>query len=683
MRGLIAAGVFTFVAILICGLMDGTTPRAMAQKKDAEKFVPAPQCPTLTEPVGFSARIGGITELTLAGTNLLHPTGVLVGEPLKAAISPKNVNDNSRVTVRIDVPPDTPVGIYRLRVATKSGVSSVKPLVIDDLPEVREATDNTSKDKAQPVIPPCVIVGKVDAESADFYHVSVKAGQTLTFEVVGRRMGSPIDPLVVLHDAKTKRELISLYADDTPGLQGDARLTHTFKQAAEIIVEVRDTTYRGGANFTYRLRIGEFPGVTTAFPLALQRGQSTQFGFSGPGADQIPAVPRVAPLNTKQSVMWVVPKFPNGLSGWPVPVRLSDHPELVEKEPNNDPATATSMPIPGGVSARFGVPNDIDYFRFEAKKGQKLALTVLAYELNAPTEVLLRVVDDKGKELGKSNPAQANVRVDFTPPADGTYYAVCEHLNFLSGPNEVYHLAIRPITPDFEFSLPVDNFEALVAGATAIPLTNISRLNGFQGPIEFHVVGDPVISGQVIAAPDATAVYLPIHVAKEAQTGPYRFRVEGRAGGTTRFGTTVDLVKLAFANLPNPPLDFVAEAAVGVTDEAPFTITLSPENPQLEKGQPGIIQIQVTRRGYDGEIGLSLTMPPSNATVGLKPIAKGSHQGQASIAGTASGPAVVTLKATAKIGGKDYTTISHPVTITVIEPKKVDSKKEPAQLPKK
>ena len=80
----------------------------------------------------------------------------------------------------------------------------------------------------------------------------------------------------MLHDAKTKRELIDLYADDTPGLQSDCRLTHTFKDAGEVLVEVRDTTYRGGADFFYRLRIGEFPGATTAFPLAVQRGVESE-----------------------------------------------------------------------------------------------------------------------------------------------------------------------------------------------------------------------------------------------------------------------------------------------------------------------------------------------------------------------------------------------------------------------
>ena len=64
---------------------------------------------------------------------------------------------------------------------------------------------------------------------------------------------SSVSRIVVLHDAKTKRELVDLYADDTPGLQGDCRLSHTFKDAGEVLVEVRDTT-RGGSTGLDRRR---------------------------------------------------------------------------------------------------------------------------------------------------------------------------------------------------------------------------------------------------------------------------------------------------------------------------------------------------------------------------------------------------------------------------------------------
>ena len=310
--------------------------------------------------------------------------------------------------MKVELPADCPIGFHTIRVATKQGVSNSRPFVVDELAVVAEVETNRTKDTAQVVSFPVVVTGRTDTEASDFFKVKVSAGQTLTFEVIARRIGSPLDPIVVLHDAKTKRELVDLYADDTPGLQSDCRLTHTFKDAGEFLVEVRDTTYRGGADFFYRLRIGEFPGATTAFPVAIERGKTTKVGFAGPGNADIPPVSVKAPSEAGLAAVYVAPKRANGVSGWPVPVLLSNMPEMIEQEPNNDPAKANKLPVPGGVSAKFEKAGDVDHFAVTCKKGVKYAATAMTYEINSPTEVLIRVLDAKGAEIGRSNPAQQN-----------------------------------------------------------------------------------------------------------------------------------------------------------------------------------------------------------------------------------------------------------------------------------
>ena len=49
-------------------------------------------------------------------------------------------------------------------------------------------------------VPPEMFVGKTDAEASDYFKVAVKPGQRLTFEVLGRRLGSLLDPVVKLYD---------------------------------------------------------------------------------------------------------------------------------------------------------------------------------------------------------------------------------------------------------------------------------------------------------------------------------------------------------------------------------------------------------------------------------------------------------------------------------------------------
>jgi hypothetical protein len=679
-----ALAVFAFGLGLIV-VIGGGTPTATGQPKPL--VVPAaPQAPGLTTPANLGAKPGETVEFVLPGTNLADPTGVLISCPgAKAEIVADAKGDAAKTKVKVTVPGDAPVGLYGMRVATKNGVSNLRPFVVDDLVAVAETDANRTKDTAQLVPAPCVVLGRTDPESSDFFKLKVSAGQRLTFEVVARRIGSPLDPIVVLHDGVTKRELIDKYADDTPGLQADARLTHTFAAAGEVIVEVRDTTYRGGADFFYRLRIGDFPGATTAFPLAVQRGKDAKVGFAGPGTDDLPAVDLKLPA-TGGPVAWnVPPKRAGGPSGWSVPVRITDEPQLVETEPNNDAAKANPLPVPGGVSARFGAKGDTDHFKIAGKKAQKLIVTALTYEVNAPTEVLVRVLDSKGAEVAKSNPATTPTRLEFTPPADGEYVVACEHLNFLFGPNEVYHLSVVPAGPDFVVNLALDRFEAPAGGGTAVAVANVARLNGYAGPIELSIDGGADLSGKATLPAGGTQGFVPLMVKAGAKPGPLAFRVKATAtadGQTVvRYGSLTDLVKTTFGGMPNPPQEFLNGCAVAVVERPAFALTLTSDAKTLEKGKAGKLLIEAKReKEADGDINLAPLFAPPNVTIAAKgSLAKGKTKGDLEVKtapAVALGPTPLVIRATTKVGGKDYAVTPPPVLIEIVEAKKVEPKKE-------
>ncbi len=75
----------------------------------------------------------------------------------------------------------------------------------------------------------------------------------------------------------------------------------------------------------------------------------------------------------------------------------------------------------------------MDHFAITGKKGQKLIISTLTYEVNSPAEVLVRVLDSKGAQVAASNPATPTNRFEFTPSADGDFVIACEHQNFLYG----------------------------------------------------------------------------------------------------------------------------------------------------------------------------------------------------------------------------------------------------------
>src|SRR5262249_45836506 len=156
----------------------------------------------------------------------------------------------------------------------------------------------------------------------------------VNFDVQGRRLGSPIDPQITLYDAKSGRELA--YDNDSPGCQTDPRLSFVFKDAGDYVLEVRDVLGRGGADYAYRLRIGDFPIANTPIPMAACAGSKVSVAFSGPRVEGVKPVDVAVPAGPANTVVWVTPRSAAGLAGWPVPLLVSEQDESVEKEPNQE-----------------------------------------------------------------------------------------------------------------------------------------------------------------------------------------------------------------------------------------------------------------------------------------------------------------------------------------------------------
>ncbi|MFO0930854.1 MAG: hypothetical protein U0736_28130 [Gemmataceae bacterium] len=206
--------------------------------------------------------------------------------------------------MKLDVPKDAPLGFHTVRLATRRGMSNARLFCVDDLPQVTEAANNHDPKTAQPVPVPCVVVGRADAEVIDYFKIAVKANQRVSFEILGRRLGSGFDPQLTLLDAATGRELPGGHSNDAPGLQTDARLHYQFKADGEVLVAVRDVSYHGGGDFHYRLRIGDFPCATAAVPLAIRRGTKAAVRFAGPYVDGVAPVEQARPTRPSRPSRW-------------------------------------------------------------------------------------------------------------------------------------------------------------------------------------------------------------------------------------------------------------------------------------------------------------------------------------------------------------------------------------------
>ncbi len=307
-----------FVAMLaVPGVVPGQVP----------PLAPNPAAPTIAAPSPTGLQPGNNQEITLTGANLADPTSLWTNIPgAKVAIPTDNNNgkDAAKLRVQIEVPAGTPLGYYGIRLATARGMSNLRILCIDDLTPVAEVDTNRARNTPQAVTQPCVVLGKIAAESSAWFKITVKEGERLSFDVLARRIGSPLDPELRLWSAATGKSLPGGFSNDSPGCQADSRLTYTFKTAGEYLVEVRDATYRGGGDFVYRFRIGDFPCATAVVPMAIKRGSKATVTFAGPNVDGVAPLEVQVPADPALDIVWLTPKGKNGLSGWPVSVALSD-----------------------------------------------------------------------------------------------------------------------------------------------------------------------------------------------------------------------------------------------------------------------------------------------------------------------------------------------------------------------
>jgi hypothetical protein len=618
-------------------------------------------------------------EITLTGTNLAGPTGLWTSFPAKVTIptDANNGKDNAKLRVLLDVPKDAPLGFHSLRLATTRGMSNLRVFCIDDLPQVLETTtDNHAKNTAQPVPIPCVVAGRADAEKSDYFRVTVKAGQRVSFEVLGRRLGSAFDPQLYIYDARTGNDLPGGHSNDAPGLQTDPRLTYTFKEAGDYLIEIRDVTYRGGADFHYRLRIGDFPCATTPYPLAVKRGSKTKVAFAGPNVEGVAPVEVTAPTDPTVSVVWLAPKGANGLHGWPVALSLSDLPEVTEQEPNNEPAKATRLTVPCGVSGRFLEKGDKDFYVLTAKKGQRHIIEARTLELFSPTEVYMVLKDPKGGQVAATNPA-AVPRLDFTAAADGDYSLMVEHLHYWGGPEETYHLSVTPFEPGFDVLVRLDRYDAPASGTFSIPV-HVNR-RGYTGPIEVSVAGSPLLSGQVTVPggppkpPNVPAATLTITVKGDAPSGPLTFLVQGKATSSgkqvVRFATCRSVLNQTLANLPYPPPQYETQLALAVRAKPPFTLAAKFAPTQLMPGQTATATVTTARvAGFTEPIVLSVTGLPPTVKASPATIAKGQNEAKVTLTvapNTKPGPLSVTFVGKARFQNLDVSANTVPVSLVV------------------
>jgi hypothetical protein len=195
-----------------------------------------------------------------------------------------------------------------------------------------------------------------------------------------------------------------------------------------------------------------------------------------------------------------------------VMVEILDIPEAREVEPNDDAPRALRLPVPGAghgqiYGGKANPKGEADLWRFAAKKGEKLRLSIRARAAGSLLDALLTVRDGAGKKLARADDSESSrdPSLEFDPPSDGEYLAEVTDLNAEGGAGYVYMLRIEAVSaPRPDFSLAIYPANPSVPRGGSVPVeVRVTRSGGFTGPVRFEL--PPLPAGVTAFIPEYAA----------------------------------------------------------------------------------------------------------------------------------------------------------------------------------
>ncbi len=608
-------------AITVCSLASGQT-----------------SYPMISHVTPVAVQRGKTVEVMVEGTMNFHGVHTLLieGKGVTAeVIAPPPVKGDALPVVRtvklkVAVAPDAPLGVREFRLASTLGISTLGQLLIADDPVVLEAANNNTHSKAQPIVVPCVISGRIEAaEDVDCFRFQAKAGQTITCEVFCARIEDKIhdlqkhaDPLIALYD-KEGRELAS--SDDA--IFADPLMSYTIKQDGEYVLQIRDAKYDGDLRWVYALAVTDKPYVAQIYPLAMNPGQIVSIEPVGSARIVQPRIDFKAPM--APGIHDVQLRVGKDLTN-PATCIVTPLPLMMEQEPNDTPSQANRIPIPCGVNGRIGKKRDLDHFAFKATKGKAIRFEVFARRfgttLTSPLDSMIDVLNAQGAIVASNDDAFGkDSALVFTPNADGEFVIRIRDLNSKGGDGFVYLLEADWAKPDF--TLKCDPSKSMIGpGGRAAFFVQLTRANGFTGPVKVEIKGLPeqVTVNPLVIPPAMSQGLLVVSAVPNAAPQGFNFEIVG-SGDSAWDGKTETISRTAVAmeEIYSPgggrarfDVRMQSLAVTGPTDVV--DVRVKPEKLELKPGDEVKIDVEIVRRkDFDKTVNIDVPLRHLGSVFGM------------------------------------------------------------------
>ncbi len=464
------------------------------------------------------------------------------------------------VTCQVTIAANAEPGERELRLQVAAGLSNPLVFCVGQLPEFREKDWKAGPADANLTVTlPAGINGRIVPGSferyrslvrrtqpylpadVDRYRFTARKGQQLVLAVKARGLTPYLadavpgwfQAAVTLYDAQGKE----LAYDDDYRFHPDPVLHYEVPQNGEYMIEIKDAIYRGREDFVYRIMVGEFPFVTSIFPLGCRAGEQAGIELKG---WNLPTQKLTMDTKGKKPGVYPVSVRAKNLVSNPMPFAVDTLPESLEKEPNDELKSAQKVTLPVIVNGRIDPPGDWDVFCFTARAGSQIVAEVNARRLDSPLDSVLKLTDDQGRQLAFNDDHEdkgsglhthfADSLLTTAVPADGTYYLHLGDIQQKGGVEHAYRLRLSPPRPDFDLRV-VPSVINVNAGGTARVTIYALRRDGFSGDITLALKDAPkgyVLKGdRVPANQDKAEVTLTVPPTPPAE--PLSLTVEGRA----------------------------------------------------------------------------------------------------------------------------------------------------------
>lgn len=595
-------------------------------------------------PVGGAA--GASTEVEILGAEIDDVKNLMFDHP---GLTAEHLKERK---FKINVAADVPAGTYDVRLVGRFGVSNPRVFSVSHgLQDVVEKEPNNEPKEAQEVTLNCAINGTSDGNGEDFFSVNLKAGQRVVFDCLSRRLESEMDGSLELASASGK-----LLASNGDYFGADPFIDFVVPEDGKYIVRVNDLRFRGGHQ--YRLVISDRPHVENVFPRVVQVGKPTDVevagrGFGGTSTLNLPLegpalqtmrLP-IAPNDETLSLGTfrfiehphdhsVLPTAAtctlNGFQWRPtnalnaVTMMVTEHPVVLDQEPNNDREKPQRLDLPAVVAGRFDQPRDADWYEIEVKDGGNYGFDVYSERINGRADPYLVVIDEQGNRVTelddfghRMNAFDGHLRDpsgSVSLNANKKYRVLVQDRYSRGGARYQYVLSIRKPQPDFSAAIihsqnPGPGGATLWKGCSQYLDVVIHHRDGFNGPITVEAQGlppgvtavpatftDSRATFVLTAAPDAADWTGEITLMASATIGEKLVRREVRP--YSRVWTNGEATSRPARKL-----------GLAVRELGPFGLTIEPAQVQAEAGKPIELTVKAQRH-----------WPDCKATINLQPL---------------------------------------------------------------